>query len=268
MEVKEIERKILTSHRKEIYRPFMKAIIDYNLVSENDSICVCISGGKDSLVMAKCMQELQRHGKYHITCKYVLMNPGYQNPDLDKIMDNAHKMGIPLEIYTSDIFERVQNSGHKSPCYVCAKMRRGSLYDYAKKNGCNKIALGHHFDDVITTTMLSILYGGVFNTMNPKVNSENFEGMQMIRPMYLVREKDILAFIKSIGIIVTKYTCPLKKEDFKRNEVKKLIQTLKEDNPFVEYNIFKASENVEVESIRGIIKNNSKINFNDYFDNL
>ena len=268
MDVVDIERKLLTTYRKEIFRPFTKAVCDYNLVKDNDVIMVCISGGKDSFALAKCMQELERHGKAKIKCYYVAMDPGYSESDINEVKNNAIKLGIPLEVYNSKIFDSVKNSGHKSPCYICAKMRRGCLYDYAKQKGCNKIALGHHFDDVIETTMLSILYNGVFNTMVPKIDSENFDGMQLIRPLYLVKEKDIENYIRRCEIIPTKCSCPLKNHDSKRLEVKKLIKTLKENNKFVDYNIFRASENVELDHIRGVIKDKKHINFNDYFDNL
>ena len=267
MKKEEIERCLITSYRKDIYRPFTKAVMDYNLIEENDHICVCISGGKDSFILAKCMQEIERHGKFPIKCRYVVMNPGFGNRSVDDIKSTAKKLGIDIQIVDSDIFQHVKNSGHKSPCYVCAKMRRGCLYNIAKKLGCNKIALGHHFDDVIETTMMSLLYNGVFNTMLPKVNSENFKGMKLIRPLYLVREKSIINFTKKIGIEFNKCNCPLKNGYSKRSEVKKIIEKLKEENEFVEYNIFKSSENVDLNNIRGFFKDKMHYNFSNIFDN-
>jgi len=263
---KEIERSLLTSYRKTIFRPFSRALQEYNLVEENDSICVCISGGKDSLVMAKCMQELQRHGKYHINCKYVVMDPGYSSDAIKAIEENIRQLGIDVEVFKTDIFERVKNSGHKSPCYVCAKMRRGTLYDYAQKNGCNKIALGHHFDDAIETTMLSLLYNGRFNTMRPIVASENFEGMHLIRPMYLVREKSIQNFVNRWNINCKKCSCPLSGEDTKRKEMKLIIEKLKANNKFVDYNIFRSAENVEIDHVRGVIKDKKHYTIEEFFD--
>ena len=267
MNAKEIERLILTTYRKEIFRPFTKAVCDYHLVNDGDHICVCISGGKDSLVMAKCMQELERHGKAKIKCEYVVMDPGFSNDNINIIKDNAEKMGIPIQIINSTIFNSVEKANHKMPCYICAKMRRGFLYDHAQKMGCNKIALGHHFDDVIETTMLSLLYNGIFNTMVPIIDSENFSGMKLIRPMYLVREENIKHFINRIGIVPSSCSCPLKKENSKRAKVKEIIAELKKDNFFVEYNLFKASENVELDHIRGYIKDKKHINIYDSFDN-
>ena len=267
MKKEEIERCLITSYRKDIYRPFTKAVMDYNLIEEGDHICVCISGGKDSFILAKCMQEIEKHGKYPIKCEYVVMNPGFGNNSMNGIKLVAEKLGIDIKIINSDIFEHVKKSGHKSPCYVCAKMRRGCLYNIAKELGCNKIALGHHFDDVIETTMMSLLYNGVFNTMLPKVNSENFDGMKLIRPLYLVREKSIINFAKKIDVEFSKCNCPLKDGYSKRSEVKKIIEELKKENEFVEYNIFKSSENVDLNNIRGFFKDKKHYNFSNIFDN-
>lgn len=250
----DIQRGILTTYRKTIFRPFTKAITDYDLIEENDSICVCISGGKDSFVLAKCMQELEKHGKKHITCKYVVMNPGFSDSSMEEIKKNADILDIPITIINSNIFEAVKNANHKMPCYICAKMRRGCLYSEAKKMGCNKIALGHHFDDVIETTMMSMLHNGVFNTMLPILDSENYEGMKLIRPLYLVRENDILNFTKHYNLKFSTCNCPLKKEDSKRKEAKKIIEFLKQSNPNADLNIFKATENVDLDRIRGTIK--------------
>ena len=254
MKYQDIERSILTTYRKNIFRPFTKAINDYCLVSDNDHICVCISGGKDSLLLAKCMQELEKHGKCKIKCEYVAMNPGYTDEMINDLKTISDELGINIQIINSDIFSRVKSSGHKSPCYVCAKMRRGCLYSIAQELGCNKIALGHHFNDVIETTMLSILYNGIYNTMLPKIDSKNYPGIQLIRPLYLVHEDDIIRFINHWDIKCIKCNCMFKSEDSKRMEIKKLIKEMKKINPYVDYNIFRSSENVEIEQIRGTIK--------------
>lgn len=262
MDVKEIERSLLTKYRKDIYRPFTKAVFDYQLLEDGDKVCVCISGGKDSFLLAKCMQEFEKHGKVKIHCVFLVMDPGFSESHLKQIQDNAHKLNIPINIVKSNIFEAVKNDRHNTPCYVCAKMRRGFLYDNAQKLGCNKIALGHHFNDVIETTMLSILYNGVFNTMLPKVKSKHFQGMQLIRPLYLVHEDNILHAINYWGISFNECSCPLKKDLSKRKEIKDLIKEMKSQNRNVEYNIFRSSENVEINSIRGYLnQNNERINY-------
>jgi len=266
MDAKEIERSILTKFRKVIFRPFTKAITDYNLLEDGDVIGICISGGKDSLVMAKCMQEIERHGKKKIKCINIVMNPGYSEENLQEILKTTKAIGLEVEVVNSNIFSAVKNSGHKSPCYICAKMRRGCLYNAAQNLGCNKIALGHHFDDVIETTMLSILYNGIFNTMLPILDSQNFEGIQLIRPMYLVREQDIISFVKKNNINCVPCKCPLKKEDSKRARVKEIIKDLKKDNELVDYNIFKSSENVQIDYIRGFIKDKAHYTNIDFFD--
>ncbi|MBQ6841402.1 MAG: tRNA 2-thiocytidine biosynthesis protein TtcA [Bacilli bacterium] len=267
MKAKEIERSILTNYRKQIFRPFTKAITDYNLLEDGDKIAVCVSGGKDSLVLAKCMQEIERHGKKKIECVFMAMNPGYSDDNLKQIVASTKEIGIDITVVNTDIFAAVKNSGHKSPCYICAKMRRGHLYSAAQELGCNKIALGHHFDDVIETTMLSMFYNGIFNTMLPMVDSENFPGMQLIRPLYLVREEAIINFVRRHDIKCTPCNCPLKQENSKRAKVKEIIKQLKEENELVDYNIFKATENVQIDYVRGIIKDKTKYNVNDFFDN-
>ena len=183
----EIERSIIKKYRKDIWSKFVKAVIEYDLVKENDKIMVCISGGKDSFLLAKCMEELQKHGKFPFEVCYVCMNPGYNEANLNLIKENAKTMNIDLEIFESDIFDIV-STVEKSPCYLCARMRRGCLYKRAQELGCNKIALGHHFDDVIETTLLSMFYGAEVKTMMPKLHSENFEGLELIRPLHMVKE--------------------------------------------------------------------------------
>ena len=190
----EIERNLITKYRKDIYSKFVKAVADYELIKENDNIMVCISGGKDSFILAKCIQELIRHGKFSFTAHYVVMDPGYNPKNRKMIEDNAKLMNIPIEIFESNIFESVAGIEVKGACYLCARMRRGNLYAKAKELGCNKIALGHHFDDVIETTLLSMFYGAEFKTMMPKLHSDNFPGLELIRPLYLVHEDDIISF--------------------------------------------------------------------------
>ena len=194
---KDIERSIIKKYRKEIWSRFVSAVKEYQLIKENDKIMVCISGGKDSFLMAKCMQELVRHGKFPFDVKYVVMNPGYNEYNLKVIKDNAKLLNIPILVFKSDIFEVADKVGGESPCYLCARMRRGYLYSKALELGCNKIALGHHFNDVIETTLLSMFYGSEVKTMMPKLHSDNFSGFELIRPMYKIREDDIISWCKS-----------------------------------------------------------------------
>lgn len=235
----EIEKSIIKKYRKEIYGPFVKAIKDFNLVEENDHICVCISGGKDSFLLAKCLQELKRHNKFPFELSFLVMNPGYSKQNIDAIINNAKVLDIPINIYESNIFEVVKDCGGKSPCYLCARMRRGCLYDQAKKLGCNKIALGHHFNDVIETILLNQLYNGVFSGMLPKLNSDNFENMQLIRPLFYVKEKSILSWVKNSELNFIDCACSVtKKQIGKRKEIKELVETLLKDNPNADINIF------------------------------
>ena len=245
MKAKEIERSILTNYRKSIFRPFTKAITDYNLLEDGDKIAVCISGGKDSLVMAKCMQEIERHGKKRIKCVFMVMNPGYNDENLKKIIESTKEIGIDVTVVDSQIFAAVKNANHKSPCYICAKMRRGFLYNAAQELGCNKIALGHHFDDVIETTFLSMLYNGIFNTMLPMLNSQNFPGMKLIRPLFYVKEQDIKAWVKYNELFFIDCACKVTKKDLgKRLEIKKLTEELVKMYKNADINIFNSMFNV------------------------
>ena len=261
----EIERSIITKFRKTIWRPFTKAVRDYELVSENDKIAVCISGGKDSMILAKCLEELQKHGNKKFELVYIVMDPGYSKENRQRIIENAKKLGITIDIFNSDIFEVINKHAASSPCYLCARMRRGFLYDRAKELGCNKIALGHHFDDVIETILLSILYGGEYKSMMPKLKSTNFEGMELIRPLYLIREDDILAWSKYNELefinCACKFTSKEFKKDSKRLEIKNLIKSLEKINKNVSYNIFKSSENVNIDTVLATKKNGEKISF-------
>ena len=254
---RDVEQSIRKKFRKKIWRMFAKAINTYDLVKEGDKIAVCISGGKDSMLMAKLFQELKLHNKFEFEVKFLVMDPGYSPENRKVIEENARKLNIPITIYESDIFESVYNV-EKSPCYLCARMRRGYLYKFAKDMGCNKIALGHHYDDVIETILMGMLYSGQVQTMMPKLHSTNYEGMELIRPLYLIREQDIkswcryndLHFIQcACKFTDTCTTCNNEENSSKRVEIKELIKTLKQVNPYVEGNIFKSVENVSLEAI-------------------
>lgn len=266
MKQEAIEKSIIKTYRKDIWRKFTKAVTEYNLVEENDKIAVCISGGKDSFLLAKCLQELKRHGKIHFELEFISMNPGYNEENLEAVKKNAEILGIPLVVYESNIFNSVKEMNVKSPCYMCARMRRGHLYSFAKSLGCNKIALGHHYNDVIETIMLSLLYNGEFCTMLPKLKSKNFEGMELIRPLYLVREGAIINWMNYNELRFINCACPLKSEDSKRKEVKDLINNMRKTNEFVEYNIFKSAENVNMNQIMGYFKDDSKYNYLDDYN--
>ena len=254
---RDVEQSIRKKFRKKIWRMFAKAINTYDLVKEGDKIAVCISGGKDSMLMAKLFQELKLRNKFEFEVKFLVMDPGYSPENRKVIEENARKLNIPIIIYESDIFESVYNV-EKSPCYLCARMRRGYLYKFAKDMGCNKIALGHHYDDVIETILMGMLYSGQVQTMMPKLHSTNYEGMELIRPLYLIREQDIkswcryndLHFIQcACKFTDTCTTCNNEENRSKRVEIKELIKTLKQVNPYVEGNIFKSVENVSLEAI-------------------
>ena len=269
---KEIERSIIVRFRKEIWREFTKAVRDYELIKEGDKVAVCISGGKDSFLLAKCIEELQKHGRVKFEAKYIVMNPGYNEENKKQIIENAKKMNIDIDMFDSDIFDSVYKLDEGSPCYLCARMRRGCLYSYAKENGCNKIALGHHFDDVIETTLLSIIYGGEIKGMMPKLHSDNFEGMELIRPLYLVREKDIKAWAKYNDLKFLNCACRFTEkntiehnENSKRLEIKKLIEKLEDKSKFVPYNIFKATENVNLDMMRAYKTKGKKYDFLDTY---
>lgn len=258
---KEIERSIIKKYRKEIWAKFVKAVKDYKLINENDRVMVCISGGKDSFLLAKCVQELQKHGGIPFDACYVCMNPGYNEANKIKIFENAKILNINLEMFDSDIFEVANSLNEKSPCYMCARMRRGHLYNKAKKLGCNKIALGHHFDDVIETTLLSMFYGSEVKTMLPKLHSENFENIELIRPLYLVKENSILAWAKYNNLefinCACKFTERVSLSDepvSKRKEMKELIKYLRELNPDIDYNIFKSLDNINLNCVLGTKK--------------
>ncbi len=270
---KDIERSIIKKYRKEIWSRFVSAVKEYQLIKENDKIMVCISGGKDSFLMAKCMQELVRHGKFPFDVKYVVMNPGYNEYNLKVIKDNAKLLNIPILVFKSDIFEVADKVGGESPCYLCARMRRGYLYSKALELGCNKIALGHHFNDVIETTLLSMFYGSEVKTMMPKLHSDNFSGIELIRPMYKIREDDIISWCKSNNLTFINCACKFTEKSSidisvsKRKEIKELIRNMKKDNPNVDNNIFKSMDNVNLNCVLGYSKNGIRTEFVDDYDN-
>lgn len=262
----DIERSIIKTYRKDIWRKFTKAVTIYDLIQDNDKIAVCLSGGKDSFLLAKCMQEIKKHGKIKFDLEFIVMDPGYSKENLDKVKKNAELLGIPIHVYESTIFESLKSMDVKSPCYMCARMRRGHLYKFASDLGCNKIALGHHYNDVIETIMLGILYNGEIVSMLPKIKSKNFPGMELIRPLYLVRESAIINWLKYNELEFINCACPLKKEDSKRAEVKELIKKLRETNKFVEYNIFKSVENININQVMGYIDNDKRYNYYDDYE--
>ena len=271
----EIEKSLRKKFKKSIFTPFAKAINDFELIKEGDNICVCISGGKDSMIMAKLFQELKRHNKFPFSVQFLCMDPGYNEYNRKIIEENAKLLGIPLQFFESDIFESVFEID-SSPCYVCARMRRGHLYSKAKELGCNKIALGHHFDDVIETVLMGMLYSGQFQAMMPKLHSTNFQGMELIRPLYYVREDDIkhwrdynkLNFIQcACKFTETCSTCHTDgTTSSKRLETKKLIAELKKTNPFIEKNIFRSTENVSKHTILGLKDKGVKHSFLEWYD--
>ena len=263
----EIERSIITKFRKEIWRPFTKAVREYQLIQEGDKIAVCISGGKDSMLLAKCIEELKKHGKVNFDVCYIVMNPGYRYEIYNQVLENARVLGIDIQIFNSNIFDVVDKQV-TSPCYLCARMRRGFLYARAQELGCNKIALGHHFDDVIETILLSIFYGGEYKSMPPKLWSSNFSGMELIRPLYLVREDAIVRWAKYNDLKFINCACKFtdsSKTDSKRLEMKYLIRNLEKKNPNVGANIFKSSENVNIETVLGIRVDGKKVSFLDNY---
>ena len=270
---KDVELSLRKKFKKSIWSKFTKAINTYELVKPGDKIAVCISGGKDSMLMAKCFQELKLHNKFEFEVKFLVMDPGYSEANRKVIEENAKSLNIPITIFESDIFESVFTV-EKSPCYLCARMRRGHLYHFAQELGCNKIALGHHYDDVIETILMGMLYGAQVQTMMPKLHSTNFEGMELIRPLYLVREDDIKAWRDYNGLhfiqcackfTVTCTTCNNENRS-KRVEIKELIQTLKQVNPYVEGNIFKSVENVNLDTVVAWKQHGEKHHFLDAYD--
>ena len=271
MSFSEIERSIIKKYRKELWCPFIKSVKRYELVREGDKIAVCISGGKDSFLLAKCMQELQRHGEVPFSLEFIVMDPGYAPQNRALIEENAARLGVPVRIFESDIFAVVDSVGTGSPCYLCARMRRGFLYEFAKKCGCNKIALGHHFDDVVGTTLLSMFYGAEIKTMMPKLRSTSHEGMELIRPLYAVRERDVVAWAEYNGLKFLNCACRFtervadKEEESKRREMKQLVAQLEKTNPAAADNVFRSLHNVALDCIVGWRKGGKRGNFLDEY---
>ncbi len=270
----EIERSIIKKYRKEIWCKFTTAINDYQLLQQGDRIAVCISGGKDSMLCAKLLQEIKRHGKFDFRLEFIVMDPGYNKRNREQIEYNARLLNIPIKIFESNIFSVVEEVTD-SPCYLCARMRRGHLYAYAKELGCNKIALGHHFDDVIETTMMSMLYSGQMKSMMPKLHSTNFPGMELIRPMYLIKEEDIirwqhynqLTFIQCACRFTENLNKPDEQVTSKRDEMKSLIKQLRTISPFIDSNIFRSTHNVNLDTMIGWERHHKKYSFLDEYNN-
>ncbi len=269
----EIERSIIVRFRKEIWRQFTKAVKDFELIKEGDKVAVCISGGKDSFLLAKCVEELKKHGKVNFDVKYIVMDPGYNELNRKKLEENAKLLNLDVDIFKTNIFDSVYSITEGSPCYLCARMRRGNLYSYAKQIGCNKIALGHHFDDVIETVLLNLFYGSEVKSMMPKLHSDNFEGMELIRPLYYVKEDDIKSWAKYNDLFFLNCACRFTEinndshnENSKRLEIKNLIKELKKVNPKVETSIFKAAQNINLNTVIAYKKDNKIYNFLEEYD--
>ncbi len=265
MEKQDVEKSIIKKFKKIIWSRFIRAIKDFNLIEENDKIAVCISGGKDSMLLAKLMQELKKHKKINFDLEFITMDPGYNKETLNLIKTSANKLNIPITYFKTNVFKVVEKYGNKSPCYLCSRMRRGYLYDKAKKLGCNKIALAHHFNDVIETIMLNILYNGQYKSMLPKVKSKNFEGMELIRPLYYIKEKDIIHWQKYNELNFINFTCNLikKKPNNKRTEIKKIIEELTKIYENIDINILKSSENINLNCVLGYFKDENHYFFID-----
>ncbi len=276
-EGEQIERSLQKERRfhEKLVSPFTKAVSRYELLSPGDKVCVCISGGKDSMLMAKLFQILKRHGKFDFDLVFLVMDPGYNRENRELIEANAARLSIPVTVFETRIFDAVDNVPD-NPCYLCARMRRGYLYRQAKDMGCNKIALGHHYDDVIETILMSLLWAGQYQTMMPKLHSSNFEGMELIRPMYLIREEDIIDWAKKNSLHFLRCACHFTqncstiREDgtssSKRMETKQLISRLRETNPYVEANLFKSAENVNLDRVISYKENLVKHSFLDNYD--
>lgn len=270
----QIERSIITKYRKTLWKRFIKGVNEYNLINEGDKIAVCISGGKDSMILAKLMQEIQKHGVMKFELAFLVMDPGYNEINRKTIEENAKILNIPITVFETNIYDTVVDI-ETSPCYLCARMRRGYLYEEAQKLGCNKIALGHHFDDVIETILMGMLYGGQVQTMMPKLHSTNHPGMELIRPLYMVREQDIIAWSRYNDIHFIKCACRFDdKCDIngdsakvsKRKEIKELIKELQKKNPYIEMNIFNSVQNVNLNTLISYHNRELSYHFLDDYD--
>lgn len=261
----DIERSIIKRYRKHIWARFVQGVQEYELLEDGDKVAVAISGGKDSLLLAKLMQEIKKHGQKEIELEFMAMDPGYKEINRQRLKENCELMGIPLKIYESDVFEVAEKLNKDNPCYMCARMRRGFLYGKAEELGCNKLALGHHFDDVIETTLLNVLCSANFRTMLPKLDADNFPGIQLIRPMYNIKEKDIIRFINWTKIEALDCACTVTEKDMggKRAEIKELIEELGKSFKDVDMSIFRAAENVDLDGVLGWKKNEKRYSFLD-----
>ncbi|MBQ3090414.1 MAG: tRNA 2-thiocytidine biosynthesis protein TtcA [Oscillospiraceae bacterium] len=266
-----VERSIIKKYRKELWNPFILAVKRYELVKEGDRIAVCISGGKDSMLLAKLMQQLHKVSIVPFEAVYLVMDPGYSPANRQKIIDNASALEVPIQIRDSNIFTVANNTGH-SPCYLCARMRRGHLYSMAKELGCNKIALGHHFSDVVETTVMGMLYGGQIQAMMPKLHSTNFAGMELIRPMYCIHEEDIIAWSRYNELSFLQCACRFTENALqgqggsKRLEVKQLLKELRRESPQVEKNVFQAIHNVQLDTFPGYKTGGVEHSFLEWYD--
>lgn len=265
--LKDIERSIIKKYRKHLWSPFMKAVRNYQLIQEGDKIAVAISGGKDSLIMAMLFKELHKHSNVPFDLKYIAMNPGFFEQNKKQLLSNCEHLEIPVEIFDTDIFAVAEKIAADSPCYMCAKMRRGALYGKAEELGCNKLALGHHYDDVIETIMLNLLYAGSIKTMMPKLKSQNHNNMEIIRPLYYVRENAIKRYTKASGILAMNCGCAVAagKIATTRYEIKDLIEQMAQSNPTVEKSIFSAIENINLDACIAWQKNGVKHSFLDEY---
>lgn len=261
--IDQIERSIIKSYRKVIWSRFIKSVKEYELIQDGDVIASAISGGKDSLLLAKCLQELQKYSIHKFDLKFIAMDPGYAVENRAKLEENCKILNIPVQIFETDVFEVSEKISKNYPCYMCARMRRGALYAKAQELGCNKLALGHHFNDVIETTMMNILQAGCFKTMLPKLKADNFENMEIIRPLYQVREDDIIRWMKSTGLTALDCACTVtaQKTGSTRYKIKQLIKELQVENPLADVNIFKSCENVNLDMLLAYEKNGEKKTF-------
>lgn len=264
MDTVNIERSIIKKYRKGIFVPFVKAIKEFELINENDKIAVCISGGKDSFLLAKCLQELKKHGQINFELEFIVMDPGYNKTNLNKIKDNLKLLKIDAHIFETPIFKFTETTDN--PCYLCAKMRRGYLYNKAKELGCNKIALGHHFNDVIETVMLNMVFNGTYSSMMPKLKSDHFEGMELIRPLYYVKERDIINWKKYNELEFLDCACNVTKKNLgKRKEIKEFINKMNELYPKADINILTSTKNVNLNTVIGYKKDKKERKFLDEY---
>jgi tRNA(Ile)-lysidine synthase TilS/MesJ len=266
--LQEIERSIIKTYRRYLWAKFNKAVRDYKLVEEGDRIAVAVSGGKDSLLMAKLFQEMQKHGVCNFELEFIAMDPGFHESNRKSLLENCEYLNIPVKLFESGIFNIVDHIANDYPCYMCARMRRGALYSKAQELGCNKLALGHHFDDVIETTLMNMFYAGTFKTMRPKLKSRNFENMELIRPLCYIHEEDIKRFASSNGISAMNCGCVVaaKRTSSKRREMKELIRELKKIHSDIDSAIFKSAQNVNLDSILGWQKNGVKHSYLDFYE--